>query len=81
VNLHGAGATSSILSALAAQKPDPPAAPATTQIATGVKVQWAVPVENHQSVLEYEIAIADSLGAYASSAALCDGSNSISMSN
>jgi len=47
VNLHGAGATSSILSALAAQKPDPPAAPTTTQIATGVKVQWAVPVENH----------------------------------
>lgn len=76
VNLHGPGPFSTELSALAAQAPDPPSAPTTEQVATGVKVAWTAPVANHQAVDAYEVLIADSNGAFSANAALCDGASS-----
>jgi hypothetical protein len=76
VNLHGAGVASSTLSALAAQVPDQPAAPTTTQVATGISVAWVEPEDNHLTILEYEISVADSTGTLQVDATLCDGSSS-----
>lgn len=75
VNIHGAGEASDTLSALAASVPDQPGAPTTTQIATGVRVAWTAPVDNHYAVLEYEISVADSSGTLQVDASLCDGSS------
>jgi hypothetical protein len=54
-NLHGDGPYSSDLAALAAQVPDAPAAPTTTQIATGVQVSWTEPTDRHQTITAYTV--------------------------
>ena len=74
-NLHGDGEFSTSLSALAAQEPDQPAAPTTTQVATGVSVSWIAPAANHLAVEEYEVTIADSGGTFSADSSLCDGSS------
>jgi hypothetical protein len=73
-NQHGAGLFSSEVTALAAQVPDAPAAPTTTQIATGVQVSWTAPADQHQSITAYTVVISDSAGTFAEDTTLCDGS-------
>lgn len=81
VNLHGAGLASDTLSALAASEPDQPAAPTTTQVATGISVAWTEPTDNHLAVLEYEISVADSNGDLQVDTTLCDGSSATVISD
>lgn len=54
-NVHGRGPYATVVSALAAQVPDAPTAPTTTQIATGVQVAWTAPAENHQAITAYTV--------------------------
>lgn len=54
-NLHGHGPFSAELYALAAQVPDAPAAPTTTQVATGVQVSWTEPPDQHQPITAYTV--------------------------
>jgi hypothetical protein len=79
--LHGSGAFSSSLSALAAQVPDQPSAPTTTQVATAVKVAWTGPADNHLPISEYQVTIADSTGVFQEDKSLCDGSSSAVMTD
>lgn len=64
-NLHGPGIVSTQVSALAAEPPDTPAAPTTSQVATGVRVTWIPPAFNHLAITEYEVVIADAGGTFA----------------
>ena len=75
VNLHGDGAPSDNLPALAAEAPATPSAPSTALVGTSVKVSWTLPSANFaEPITAYDVTIADNQGSFSSDITLCDGS-------
>ena len=72
-NKYGLGVVSDALSVLIAEAPAVPAAPTTTQETNYVRIAWTAPVDNHATIDQYQILIADSDGLFVEDTAVCDG--------
>ncbi len=56
-NIKGYSAESSVISILAAGKPETPLAPATSVLANNVIITWVAPFDNYLSITGYKIKI------------------------
>lgn len=72
-NKYGLGVVSDALSVLTAEAPDVPAAPTTTQETIYVRIAWTAPFDNHATIDQYQILIADSDGLFVEDTTVCDG--------
>ena len=75
-NVHGWSEFSSIISAEAAQWPDPPAAITTSLTNLKIRISWVAPTDNFKDITAYQILIQDTNedGTFIETS-FCDGSN------
>lgn len=60
---------------LAADKPDAPAAAATTIVGVNVRISWVQPSTNGATLISYSIQIADAAGTWKEDSTYCDGAD------
>jgi len=82
-NQYGVGPTSGEVSIYAADKPEPPGAPTTTQQGTYIRIDWDAPDNNGLTIDEYEILIYHVVNGQATwtATSACDGSQSAIVTN
>jgi hypothetical protein len=80
VNKYDTGALSSELEIMAAQEPDTPNAPTTTQESIYIKIEWAAPFDNYEAIDYYKIEILDTNSNFVEDSS-CDGTSSTVISN
>ena len=74
-NSYGYSPYSDVLAVLCATKPEAPATPTTTVVASDVIVDWNPPVKNGLPILSYTVYIQKSDGSFELELTDCDGSS------